>query len=387
MASGRARPTQTGGNLTSRAPTPTNRTRASHRNTVSLLIPKDEILHQEYDVKDKESSIIFLEKSPFCQSGEPISNESLILTILHITQYTGIPRIVIEGLRAVAILLEDVLLSGAPTESPTHQISESFSTLISTQIIADLTTSLSTHVIAAISPQIATILTASESLKSNIDDLAKLNNALEVNSKHANENPSAMAAATRAEQTADAVMNSITDVKKAIESLTPSISATQSSIKQISQDLISNADRTSSPQAELPKTYSAIVQQSTQTPGTVSAAIARAATRDKTNPIRPDPRQKIASEIKKAITATETEDTPDIQIKATTRLRNGGLIIELTTTEAAKWIRNPVNRLRIIDAIGIPATIKERRFSVIVPFLPITATWTNQTGYAQSKWK
>ncbi|KAG2156968.1 hypothetical protein DEU56DRAFT_689980, partial [Suillus clintonianus] len=60
-------------------------------------------------------------------------------------------------------------------------------------------------------------------------------------------------------------------------------------------------------------------------------------------------------------------------IKATTRLRNGGLIIELTTTEAAKWIRNPVNRLRIIDAIGIPATIKERRFSVIVPFLPITA--------------
>ncbi|KAG2153825.1 hypothetical protein DEU56DRAFT_718519, partial [Suillus clintonianus] len=61
------------------------------------------------------------------------------------------------------------------------------------------------------------------------------------------------------------------------------------------------------------------------------------------------------------------------QIKATTRLRNGGLIIELTSTEAAKWVHIPENRIKITEALGIPATIKEHRFSVIVPFLPVSS--------------
>ncbi|KAG2105795.1 uncharacterized protein F5147DRAFT_775114 [Suillus discolor] len=144
MATGKSRPMPLGtGNTSTRAPTPTNRIRASHRNTVSLLLTRDEIMQQEYDVKNNESSITFLEKSPFRHPGEPMSNESLILTILHITQYTGIPRTAIEGLRAVAILLEDNL-TNSPSQTPsstTKQLADSLTTSLSAQIVADLSSS------------------------------------------------------------------------------------------------------------------------------------------------------------------------------------------------------------------------------------------------------
>lgn len=155
-------------------------------------------MQQEYDVKNNESSITFLEKSPFCHPGEPMSNESLILTILHITQYTGIPRTAIEGLRAVAILLEDNLTNSPPqTPSSTiKQLADSLTTSLSAQIVADLSSSLSAHVIAAISPQIASILTTSESLKSNVEDLAKLKSDMEANSENTSTTTSASAAAT-----------------------------------------------------------------------------------------------------------------------------------------------------------------------------------------------
>ncbi|KAG0695715.1 hypothetical protein DFH29DRAFT_1005213 [Suillus ampliporus] len=80
----------------------------------------------------------------------------------------------------------------------------------------------------------------------------------------------------------------------------------------------------------------------------------------------------IATKMKQAISAAQTEDALEIRIKATIRLRNGGLIIELTTPEAAKWIHTPENRLKITGTLDTPATIKERQFSIIVPFLPIS---------------
>ncbi|KAG2130400.1 hypothetical protein DEU56DRAFT_715602, partial [Suillus clintonianus] len=60
-------------------------------------------------------------------------------------------------------------------------------------------------------------------------------------------------------------------------------------------------------------------------------------------------------------------------VKATQRLRNGGVVIELTTSQAASWARAPANRQAIIEALGIQAQIKNRTFPIIVPFLPVTA--------------
>ncbi|KAG1834751.1 hypothetical protein EV424DRAFT_1341088 [Suillus variegatus] len=251
MATGKTCSTSVGpGNSNTRVPTPTNRTRTSYRNTISLLLPRDEIMQQEYDVKDKESGIAFLEKSPFRQPGSPISNESLLLTILYITQYTGIPRIVVEGLRATVLLLEDSLNSNANAATP------------NIQQITDVYLSLAHNpsgcgpIILTIHP--SSILTASETLKTNVDEIAKLKDNITENSK--DDNGTASAVATRAEKAADVVLNSIVDVKNAMESLTSPLSTTKSGTS---------------------KSYSEIVQQHTQIPAPISAAIARATTRDR----------------------------------------------------------------------------------------------------------
>ncbi|KAG2158961.1 uncharacterized protein EDB93DRAFT_1245517 [Suillus bovinus] len=327
------------------APTPTNRTRASHCNTISLLLPRDEIIQQDYEVKDKESGISFLEKSPFHRSGEPLTNDSLVFTILHITQYTGIPRTTIEGLRAIALLLEDGLKTATEDQMLIQRLSNSLSTSLSTQVIDNLSNMLSTHIIAAISPQVASILTASDTLKLNIDAITKYKSTIEENSKE--DNTSASAAAIRAELAAEAVLSSISNVKDAIESLTHPSTALPGS----------------------PKTYSAEVQQNIPTLAPISAALIRASTRDRQILFDSVPGQtlfapevspaKIASKMKQALAAIESDNMPATQIKAITCLRNGGLIIELTTSEAATWIRTPSNRLKIIKALGISTTIKE----------------------------
>ncbi|KAG2739479.1 hypothetical protein P692DRAFT_20755519, partial [Suillus brevipes Sb2] len=198
-----------------------------------------------------------------------------------------------------------------------QQITDSISNSLSTQIVATLSSSLSAHVIAAISPQVASILTASETLKTNVDEITKLKTTI-------------------------------------------------------------------AEQPDTPKSYSAAVQQNAQTPAPISAALVRAATRDRQILFDPTPGQAlfapevtsagIASKMMQAFAASQTDDRPDIHIKAITRLRNGGLILELTTTAAAQWIRRPENRLAIVKALDIAATIKDRRFSVIVPFLPITSS-------------
>jgi hypothetical protein len=243
MATGKGRTLSVGLGNPNRepTPTPTTRTRASTRNTVSLLLTKDEIIQQEFDVKDTDSGITFLEKSPFRQPGEPLTNESLHLTILHITQYPGIPRTAVEGLRAVALILESIPSPPTNTSDETMQ-----------QFRDHLTSSLTEHVIAAISPQIASILTASESLKANALEIAQMKKTLEDNQPDSG----ASKAASRAEVAADAVLSSIADVKNAIEILAPSLNATQDSINKISSSITDNPNQSTNQQPTKSYSYS-----------------------------------------------------------------------------------------------------------------------------------
>ncbi|KAG1731532.1 hypothetical protein EDD22DRAFT_852872 [Suillus occidentalis] len=183
--------------------------------------------------------------------------------------------------------------------------------------------------ITALSPQIALIITASETLKANAESFTQLRN-------------------TMAE--ADATQPSPDQTNKA-------------------------------------RSYSSIVQQNSPIPIPVSAALTRAAIKERQILFEPtigetlyEPKDNsfdIAKRFKKAFDIVQIDDSPDLQIKAITRLRNGSLIIELTTTEAANWIRQIANRTKIINALDLPATIKERRFSVIVPFLSVSSNIDN----------
>ncbi|KAG0694060.1 hypothetical protein DFH29DRAFT_1006673 [Suillus ampliporus] len=126
--------------------------------------------------------------------------------------------------------------------------------------------------------------------------------------------------------------------------------------------------------------YSTVVQQNVQIPAPVSTALTRAAIKEHQILFEPAIGRKfyepnnnsmdIIKKFKQALSTVQTEDSPNLQIKASTHLQNGGLIIELTTAEAANWICMPVNREKIISALDLPATIKEHQFSIIILFLP-----------------
>ncbi|KAI0313986.1 hypothetical protein OF83DRAFT_1033997, partial [Amylostereum chailletii] len=59
-------------------------------------------------------------------------------------------------------------------------------------------------------------------------------------------------------------------------------------------------------------------------------------------------------------------------IQAMQRIRNGGLLIEFNSTEAAAWIRTPDTRKAFASALAPTAIMKDRNYTVIVPFVPIT---------------
>ena len=59
------------------------------------------------------------------------------------------------------------------------------------------------------------------------------------------------------------------------------------------------------------------------------------------------------------------------KLKATTLMRNGGLLLELDSSEAAEWLKGDDIRGRFLTNIGSGANIKNRTYQVIVQFVPI----------------
>ena len=59
------------------------------------------------------------------------------------------------------------------------------------------------------------------------------------------------------------------------------------------------------------------------------------------------------------------------RVKGAVLLRNGGLLLELNTAEAADWTCDEANRASILRNIGSGASIKNRSYQVIVQFIPV----------------
>ncbi|KAF9235754.1 hypothetical protein BU15DRAFT_22280, partial [Melanogaster broomeanus] len=60
-------------------------------------------------------------------------------------------------------------------------------------------------------------------------------------------------------------------------------------------------------------------------------------------------------------------------VKAIFKLKNGGLIIELDSHLSAKWLKQENVRENFLLLLGTTATIKERTFPILIPFLPISS--------------
>ena len=186
----------------------------------------------------------------------------------------------------------------------------------------------------------------------------------------------------RAEDAADAICSGTKEIKGIIDILTPSLDSVQSQLNSLATKITVTSAASNTSEPTIPKSYSAAVKQSSYPPAPVSAALIRAATKERQVLFDPTPGNtlftpestpnEIAKVLQTAFQSTRKEDSPEVTVKAAQRLRNGGILVELTTAEAAMWIRTPEIRLEILKALNMPANIKNRTFPIIVPFVPIT---------------
>jgi len=83
------------------------------------------------------------------------------------------------------------------------------------------------------------------------------------------------------------------------------------------------------------------------------------------------PRNEVITFLQQALTPLEDDSAPSLKIKALTKLRNGGLVLELPSTEAVKWIKDPLRKANFLRKLDGKARIKDRLFNVVVPFVPV----------------
>ena len=84
------------------------------------------------------------------------------------------------------------------------------------------------------------------------------------------------------------------------------------------------------------------------------------------------PSIEISNKLAEIIDNIRDDDTPSVQIKAITKLRNRGLIVEMDNTESAKWIKSDNIANQFLTALDIPTCFKQQLYPILVPFLPIS---------------
>ena len=91
---------------------------------------------------------------------------------------------------------------------------------------------------------------------------------------------------------------------------------------------------------------------------------------------------KSATEIKERIDEALSSVTPPppegAKVQEINKLRNGGIIIQLMTKEAAEWLHDSTNELSFTSKLEANAFIRDREFPILVPRVPLTFDPANQ---------
>lgn len=66
------------------------------------------------------------------------------------------------------------------------------------------------------------------------------------------------------------------------------------------------------------------------------------------------------------------------KIQEINKLRNGGIVIQLSTKEAADWLQDPANEIDFTSKLDDMAYIKDRAYPIVVPRIPLTFDPSNQ---------
>ncbi|KIM58261.1 hypothetical protein SCLCIDRAFT_128529 [Scleroderma citrinum Foug A] len=92
--------------------------------------------------------------------------------------------------------------------------------------------------------------------------------------------------------------------------------------------------------------------------------------------------ENLAAIFQQVLNSLNTIAAPNLQLRSLFRLRNQGIVLELSSAKAACWVKSLANRAKFTEELGGKICLKDRQFNVVVSFLPITtdinATETTQ---------
>ena len=85
----------------------------------------------------------------------------------------------------------------------------------------------------------------------------------------------------------------------------------------------------------------------------------------------------LVKHLQDAIDTTRKTRDPPALVKAITKMRNGGVIVEFGNSEIVKWTRNPSTRSVLTSKLASNIRIKDRLFSLVLSFVPICVNIEN----------
>jgi len=265
-------------------------------------------MQQSSEVKDALSGKNYLEKTALAISGKPYATNAISEILFHITQIKNVPLTVQTAIRAVAFILEE-------------------------QTELKIAESVARHTITVLAPHVAKIQEEASKLEKLSQDLNGPHN----------------------------IGNQLENIQKAVDQVTNHVKdvSPPSSYKMALMAGIGPADQ--SKHIDL-AARNAIKQK--QVLISISAD----------SPLAPGKatHAQLVEKINAALDTIKKEGSPETVIKAVNQFRNGNTVLELTSEAAAAFLREPDTKRAFIEALDPEATIKDRAYTVIFQFVPLT---------------
>jgi hypothetical protein len=321
-------------------PPPTTRQRSiplTNKNSTKELANAEGI---NTDVWSKEQAVAFLQAKEYLVPGK----QTDLLTLAHIlfqfrTTTGRAPRVMTDGIRAVAFLIAD---------AAAQQMAEEITVLVKAQL----------------QDQLGDFNTSVETMRDAVEHVEGA--AVDITDKM------------------DEFRDSFHEISDRLAETTHELNqATQELTSKIPESQTHNAVPGTVPQCITnPMSYAAITQQ--HIPMSVAAVVTRGETTDKQILIQKDPDAAdnnlgtLTELVAKANTALdlmgiEASDCPaGASFVAAKKQRNGNVLYLLNTKEAAQWFKQPGVQHAFMGKFGSTSTIRDKLYHVVAEFVPTT---------------
>ncbi|KAG1854395.1 hypothetical protein C8R48DRAFT_675628 [Suillus tomentosus] len=301
-------------------PTQTTNKRAPPRLSIA------EIIALKNEVTDAKTGKKYLECIALSIAGKPYKNKNEITELLlHTTQMAGVSLPAQTVMRVIAFILEE-------------------------EAINEMTETIARHVTAAISPHIAKLQETEEKLTKTTTDL---NASTTTQNTQFEEMKSTLAKlSTQVSETVTA-KPTYAEIAAARNHTDPEVQTQH--LQRIAREAIKER------------------QLLIDFPSSSELAAGKSS------------HAQLVEKVKKALaTLPKNNDTPELETRSIIQFRQGGIIIEMTTKEAAEHIRTKNNvKECLLQNLDPQATLKERTYTVVVPFMPTSFKPTDNTDLQQ----